>query len=101
MSQVHKSKKWYHKYRKEGSRTMNYRLRVIGANVTAIRMLRNISQTELAESTGLTQGYLSKLERGKLASFSVLTLFALSDSLGVDPSTLLRDNYEKINKEGQ
>ena len=97
---MQKLQNWYHN-KQEGGNAMNYRLRVIGANVTAIRMMLNISQTELAESTGLTQGYLSKLERGKLASFSVLTLFALSDSLGVDPSTLLRDNYEKINKEGQ
>ena len=48
----------------------------------ATRRWRGISQSDLAEQVGLSQGYLSDLERGRRAG-TPETLQALSDVLGI------------------
>lgn len=67
------------------------RYRIIGANIVYLRLVKNVSQQELADSAGLSQAYLSKIERGKVDSYSLSTLFSIADALGVAPDTLLKE----------
>jgi DNA-binding XRE family transcriptional regulator len=54
----------------------------------AARDAANLSQTELAEKSGLTQSHISKLERGALEP-QLNTLFSLAGALGVSTADLL------------
>lgn len=47
-----------------------------------------MTQEELAVETGLTQGYISQIERGKRIP-SLKTLLKISAVLGVNPASLL------------
>lgn len=71
-----------------------YRYRVIGANIVYLRLVKNIAQDELAASAGVSQAYISKIERGKVGSYSLSTLFAIADALGVEPALLLKEQSE-------
>ncbi len=61
----------------------------IGREVRSIRKQRGITVADLAESSGLSVGMLSKIENG-LTSPSLTTLQGLSDALGVPISQLLK-----------
>ena len=61
----------------------------IGREVRSLRKQLGITGTDLAESSGLSVGMLSKIENG-LTSPSLTTLQALSHSLGVPISNFLR-----------
>lgn len=71
-----------------------YRYRVVGANIVYLRLIKNIGQDELAEHAGISQAYISKIERGKVSSYSLSTLFAIADALGVEPAVLLRESRD-------
>lgn len=71
-----------------------YRYRVIGANIVYLRLVKNIAQDELAASAGVSQAYISKIERGKVVSYSLSTLFSIADALGVEPALLLKERSE-------
>lgn len=71
-----------------------YRYRVVGANIVYLRLVKNISQEELACHAGVSQAYISKIERGKVVSYSLSTLFAIADALGVEPAVLLKERKE-------
>jgi transcriptional regulator with XRE-family HTH domain len=61
--------------------------RVIGRNIRRTRTGQAITQTEMAARLGLSQGYLSRLERGQ-KSLSVETLELVSRVLEVPVSVL-------------
>jgi transcriptional regulator with XRE-family HTH domain len=61
---------------------------VIADNVRALRLLKGISQEELAEISGYHRTYVGMIERGE-RNISIATLEALAGSLGVDPQRLL------------
>ncbi len=61
----------------------------IGREVRSIRKQRGITVADLAESSALSVGMLSKIENG-LTSPSLTTLQALSEALGVPISQLLK-----------
>ena len=54
----------------------------------ALRKWRGVTQTELAEKTGLAQGYLSDLESGRRTG-APATLKLIAQALDVDPSWLM------------
>jgi hypothetical protein len=54
----------------------------------ALRKWRGVTQMELAEKTGLAQGYLSDLESGRRTG-APATLKLIAQALDVDPSWLL------------
>ncbi len=54
----------------------------------ALRNWRAVTQAELAEKTGFTQGYLSDLEAGKRVG-APQTLRKIAEALDVDPRYLL------------
>ncbi len=66
---------------------MDVRLQV-GLNFKKLRVARGLTQEEAAELTGVSQQYLSGLERGR-RNPTVLTLHELSRPLGGEPIDLL------------
>ena len=66
---------------------------LICGNIRKLRKKQEITLEKLAELTGLTKGYLSKVERSKKAPpYSTLNRIALA--LGVDAAFLLGENLQ-------
>ncbi len=66
---------------------------MIAKNINTLRKQKAITLQELADLTGLTKGYLSKIERSKKAPpYSTLNKIAIS--LGVDAPFLLGENLQ-------
>ncbi len=53
----------------------------LGARLAQIRRRRGVPQDELADKVGLSQNYISKLERGERDGLTVVTLCELADAL--------------------
>jgi transcriptional regulator with XRE-family HTH domain len=65
---------------------------IIARNINTQRKKRKMTLEKLAELTGLTKGYLSKIERSKKAPpYSTLNKIAVA--FGVDPAFFLEENY--------
>jgi transcriptional regulator with XRE-family HTH domain len=56
--------------------------KLVGRNAARIRKERGLTQEQLAELSGLSQQYLSGLERGQ-RNPTIVTLYELSVALGV------------------
>jgi transcriptional regulator with XRE-family HTH domain len=67
---------------------MDVRL-LVGLNFRKLRTMRGLTQEQAAEQTGMSQQYISGLERGH-RNPTVLTLHELGSPLGVEPLELLR-----------
>jgi len=64
----------------------------LGAKITYYRHLRQIKQIDLAYEAGISEQYLSRIERGRQATgLTLLTLLRLADTLGVSIVDLLGD----------
>src|ERR671917_2456075 len=59
----------------------------IGGRLKAARQARRLTLTDVAEASGLTKGFLSKLERDQ-ASASVAALVRVCAALGISPGSL-------------
>ena len=59
----------------------------IGGRLKAARQARRLTLTDVAEASGLTKGFLSKLERDQ-ASASVAALVRVCGALGISPGSL-------------
>ncbi|WP_378936985.1 helix-turn-helix domain-containing protein [Metabacillus herbersteinensis] len=59
-----------------------------GLKVRHYRMIRNISQEELGDITGLHRTYISDVERGQ-RNLSLENIYALAKALGVRMGSLL------------
>ena len=59
----------------------------IGRRLKAVRQARRLTLTDVAEASGLTKGFLSKLERDQ-ASASVAALVRVCAALGISPGSL-------------
>jgi transcriptional regulator with XRE-family HTH domain len=65
---------------------------IIARNINTLRKKRKMTLEKLAELTGLTKGYLSKIERSRKAPpYSTLNKIAVA--FGVDPAFFLEENY--------
>lgn len=64
---------------------------LIAKNVKALRKRNKMTLQELADLTGLTKGYLSKIERSKKAP-PYSTLNRIAQALGIDVRFLLNEN---------
>ncbi|WP_437671201.1 helix-turn-helix domain-containing protein [Sorangium sp. So ce131] len=64
-------------------------LEYIGANVHRLRVRSGLSQEALAKTTGISTGFLQRVERGK-TNLGVVILVRLADALGVAPGVLMR-----------
>jgi transcriptional regulator with XRE-family HTH domain len=67
---------------------MDVRLQV-GLNFRTLRIRRGLTQEQAADLTGVSQQYISGLERGR-RNPTVLTLHELCGPLGAEPWELLR-----------
>jgi transcriptional regulator with XRE-family HTH domain len=63
--------------------------KLVGRNAARIRKERGLTQEQLAERSGLSQQYLSGLERGQ-RNPTIVTLYELAEALGVPHVELVR-----------
>ena len=69
--------------------------RSIARNIKALRLNKRMSLDELSKLTGLTKGYLSKIERShKAPPLSTLNKIALT--MDVDVTFFLKENTEEV-----
>ena len=62
--------------------------KLVGANVARLRREKDLTQEALAERSGLSQQYISGLERGQ-RNPTVITLYELAQALGVSHVALV------------
>lgn len=68
---------------------------LIAKNIGTLRKKKKMTLQQLADFTGLTKGYLSKIERSK-KSPPYSTLNRVARALGVDVSYLINENAEEL-----
>ena len=61
-----------------------------GARVRALRVVRSLSQEELAQNAGLHRTYVGGIERGE-RNISLVNIEKLAAALGVSLDSLLKD----------
>jgi len=63
--------------------------KIIRHNIKKYRLLKNMTQAELAEKADLTHDYIRQIESDKVANtFSVQTLYDISIALGIEVKLL-------------
>lgn len=67
---------------------INEQLKLIGINIKAERLKKNLSQEQLAEMTNISIPTISLIETGK-QNTSILNILEIANALGVDVSTLV------------
>jgi transcriptional regulator with XRE-family HTH domain len=72
----------------------------IGRQLRAARLASRRSIAEVAEQSGLTKGFLSKLERD-LTSVSVASLIRLCDALGISVGSLFQAAKGEVVRKGE
>lgn len=63
--------------------------KLVGRNALRLRIAAGLTQEQLAERTGFSQQYISKLENGG-RNPTIVTLYELATALGVGPVELVR-----------
>lgn len=74
------------------------KFREIGLKIAYYRKRKALKQLEVAESSGISCSYLSKIETGKVR-YSLVVLMQIAKALEIDPSTLLMENKNYFNKD--
>ncbi|MGF7535043.1 helix-turn-helix transcriptional regulator [Bacillus mexicanus] len=75
---------------------------IVGRNIAKLRKQKKMTLRQLAEATGVTQGYLSKIESGdKIKKPSYEKLNAIAKHFNVDVSDLAtnKDDLKKLNQD--
>lgn len=67
---------------------MDMRL-LVGKNFARLRKMKKLTQEQVSEYSGLSQQYLSDLERGK-RNPTIITIYEISQALGVEYLELLK-----------
>ena len=65
--------------------------KLVGRNAARLRKAADLTQEQLAERAGMSQQYISDLERG-LCNPTIVTLYELATALGVGPAELVRED---------
>ena len=68
----------------------------IGSIIRRRRDELSLSQGRVAMMAGVSQGYLSKLEKGLVKSPRATSLFSLASVLSIDPHRLLREAGSQV-----
>ncbi len=71
----------------------------VGARLRAARLAARKSMAEVAQDSGLTKGFLSKLERD-LANVSVASLIRLCEALGISVGSLFQPSRGEVIRSG-
>jgi len=69
--------------------------KLVGQNFARLRRTKNLTQEDVEARSGFSQQYLSGLERGQ-RNPTVITLYELSQALGVDHLELLREDHSAL-----
>ena len=72
----------------------------MGAQLRAARLAARKSMAEVAEQSGLTKGFLSKVERD-LTNISVASLIRLCDALGISVGSLFQAAKGEVVRKGE
>ena len=64
------------------------KLKIFGNNVKQNRIKHNMTIKELADSTGITEKYIIKIENGEACKMSCLYIFKLANAFNIEPSEL-------------
>jgi transcriptional regulator with XRE-family HTH domain len=72
--------------------------RLVGRNFARLRLAKGFTQERFAEVSGVTQQYVSGLERGE-RNPTVVTLYHLATALGVSPVELVTPDDEARQKD--
>jgi transcriptional regulator with XRE-family HTH domain len=62
-------------------------LRALGKRIAELRRLKKLTQSGLAERSGLSPNYIGKVERGE-AQATIEALLAIADALKTSPANL-------------
>ena len=71
--------------------------RALGNAVYALRKKLNLTQSEFAKKSGLSQSAISRIESGQRWSTD-RTLDLLGEALGIDPMEIMKLTYDEHNK---
>ena len=63
--------------------------KLVGANTARFRLEKGLTQEQLSERSGLSQQYISDLERGK-RNPTIVTIYEVACALGVSHIALLQ-----------
>jgi len=66
-----------------------YDMKLLGKRVMMSRYDLNVNQLELSERSGVSNTYISDIERGRARKVGVDVVFALAEALQVNPAYLL------------
>jgi len=73
--------------------------KIIRNNIKKYRLLKGLTQAELAEKANLTHDYIRQIESNKVANtFSVQTLYDISVALDVELSELCKKDNEYVSQ---
>ena len=73
--------------------------KIIRYNIKKYRLLKGLTQAELAEKANLTHDYIRQIESNKVANtFSVQTLYDISIALEVDLCLLCKKDNEYVSQ---
>ena len=67
--------------------------KLVGRNFVRLRQAKGMTQEQVEVRSGLSQQYLSGLERGH-RNPTIITLYQVATALGVAPMELLRSDKE-------
>ena len=70
---------------------------MFGKRIQEARLLRNITQDQLAEKCNVTAKHISAIERGTSPG-SIILLLNICDTLDINPNTLFSDTFSTDNK---
>ena len=65
--------------------------KLVGRNAARLRKAAGLTQEQLAERSGFSQQYISKLEQGR-RNPTVVTLYEIAQGLGVSHVELVRED---------
>lgn len=70
----------------------------LGEKIRSLRRQQKITQERLAEMSGMTVNYLSKIERGSVSNISAEKLSKIAATLNVSMDELFNDNADNPSK---
>lgn len=70
----------------------------IGQHIKSIRKRQGIKAIDLAQMAGISQGYMSKIERDKCLNLTLDTLAKIANALGISVVKLVSDKDHDKNQ---
>lgn len=73
--------------------------KIIRHNIKKYRVMKNMTQAELAEKVNLTHDYIRQIESDKVANtFSIQTLYEISIALDIEMSLLFKKEEDLVSQ---